>query len=219
MSEIIKTLTKKGDASVEVYPNIKRDNIPSGAINTSKLDDASVTTAKIVDGAVSGSKLASGSVSTINIANASVTSDKLGTEAVTTSKIDDGAVTTAKLNTEVHRYQLQAVFTIGTIPSEIDSGEIYFDLIVDDTGYNTAINNFSNFYDLVIAQNLSGWNIGKGWLISQDDNKYKSIYLALLSGNNLNIESINKDNYESFTISASDFSYLTLSDIKYKRLI
>lgn len=49
MSELIKTLHKKGDASVEIYPNIKRDNIPAAAINTSKLDDKAVTTDKLSD--------------------------------------------------------------------------------------------------------------------------------------------------------------------------
>ena len=62
MSELITTLHKKEDASVDVYPNIKRDNIPSGAINTSKIEDGSITESKIVDGAVSTDKLALESV-------------------------------------------------------------------------------------------------------------------------------------------------------------
>ena len=98
MSEVIKTLTKKGDASVEVYPNIKRDNIPSGAVDTSKLDDGAVTTAKIQDGAVSGSKLASGSVSTA----------KIGAGAVTESRIANGSITASKFGYHLahHHYKL-----------------------------------------------------------------------------------------------------------------
>jgi len=37
MSEIITTLHKKDDATVNVYPNIKADNIPSGAVTEDKL--------------------------------------------------------------------------------------------------------------------------------------------------------------------------------------
>lgn len=47
MSEILQTLRKKNDTSVEVYPNIKSDNIPADAI----------TTAKILNGAVTYDKL------------------------------------------------------------------------------------------------------------------------------------------------------------------
>lgn len=97
MSEVIKTLTKKGDASVEVYPNIKRDNIPSGAVDTSKLDDASVTTAKIVDASVTTSKLADGSVSSAKINDGAVTTIKINDGAVTTAKIENGAITTLKI--------------------------------------------------------------------------------------------------------------------------
>lgn len=97
MSEVIKTLTKKGDASVEVYPNIKRDNIPSGAVDTSKLDDASVTTAKLVDGVVTANKLGNNAVVTDRIQDGAVTTGKLADGAVTTDKIENGAVIAEKI--------------------------------------------------------------------------------------------------------------------------
>lgn len=71
MSEILQTLRKKNDTSVEVYPNIKSDNIPADAITTAKILDGAITTAKINDG------------------------------AVTTAKINDGAVTTDKLDDNI----------------------------------------------------------------------------------------------------------------------
>ena len=40
MSKLYKTLHKKGDATVEIYPNIERDNIPDKAINYDKLETA-----------------------------------------------------------------------------------------------------------------------------------------------------------------------------------
>lgn len=47
MSEIITTLHKKDDSTVNVYPNIKADNIPSGAITTAKIANGAVTEDKL----------------------------------------------------------------------------------------------------------------------------------------------------------------------------
>lgn len=33
MSDTITTLKKKGDSSINIYPNIKRDNIPNGGVS------------------------------------------------------------------------------------------------------------------------------------------------------------------------------------------
>lgn len=74
MSEILQTLRKKNDTSVEVYPNIKSDNIPADAI----------TTAKILDGAV--------------------TEDKIGTGSVTSSKIGDGSILITKIGFHLYEH-------------------------------------------------------------------------------------------------------------------
>ena len=52
MSEILQTLRKKNDTLVEVYPNIKSDNIPANAITTAKINDGAVTSSKIGDGSI-----------------------------------------------------------------------------------------------------------------------------------------------------------------------
>ncbi len=62
MSEILQTLRKKNDTSVEVYPNIKSDNIPSGAVTEAKINDGAVTENKIGSGAVTSSKIGDGAV-------------------------------------------------------------------------------------------------------------------------------------------------------------
>ena len=49
MSEILQTLRKKNDTSVEVYPNIKSANIPDGAVTTAKINDGAVTLDKVED--------------------------------------------------------------------------------------------------------------------------------------------------------------------------
>ena len=97
MSKIHTTLHKKGDSSVDVYPNIESENIPSNAVTTDKIIDSAVTTAKIIDGAVTTGKIASNAVTTGKLASNSVTTAKIDTDAVTNAKIADGAVTQGKI--------------------------------------------------------------------------------------------------------------------------
>ena len=87
MADIITTLHKKGDNTVNVYPNIKGENIPSASITQDKLANGSVGTNQIVANAVTSAK----------IANNAVTASKIASNAVTNTKIEDGAVTTSKL--------------------------------------------------------------------------------------------------------------------------
>lgn len=49
MSKVYETLKKKNDTSVEVYPNIERQNIPNGAVNTDKIDDRAINYNKLND--------------------------------------------------------------------------------------------------------------------------------------------------------------------------
>ena len=49
MPKVYETLKKKNDTSVEVFPNIERQNIPDGAINTAKIEDRAVTYNKLSD--------------------------------------------------------------------------------------------------------------------------------------------------------------------------
>lgn len=70
MSKVYETLKKKNDPSVEVYPNIEAQNIPSNAVDTSKINDGAITTNKISDEAVTYNKLESNLKNTINNFNA-----------------------------------------------------------------------------------------------------------------------------------------------------
>lgn len=51
MSDLITTLKKKDDISVNVYPNIKGDNIPDNSISASKIINGNVTLAKLASNA------------------------------------------------------------------------------------------------------------------------------------------------------------------------
>jgi hypothetical protein len=120
MSKIHTTLHKKGDSTVEIYPNVESENIPNNAITTDKITDASVTTAKINDGAVTTAKIASNSV----------TSGKLASNAVTTAKINDGAVTTSKIeNLSINENKIQDN-SISTV--KLKNGAVTYDKLASD---------------------------------------------------------------------------------------
>ena len=98
MPEIITTLHKKGDSTIDVYPNIKASNIPNNAITSSKINTGAVTNPKIADSSIGESKIIDGSVTSAKIYTGAVTTDKINNGAVTTSKLDDASVTTTKIN-------------------------------------------------------------------------------------------------------------------------
>lgn len=97
MSEIITTLHEKGQATNEVYPNIKSDNIPTGAVTTPKIADGAVSTYKLADRCVTTDKIGLGVVRTENIEDSAVTTAKLMADSVTTLKIADDAITEGKI--------------------------------------------------------------------------------------------------------------------------
>ena len=122
MSEIFKTLQDKANPSIEVYPNIKGDNIPTGAITTPKIADGAITTSKlsdnsittdklnnnavttqkINDGAITSAKIQDLSITTSKMQDAIITPDKIINEAITTAKVQDGAITMNKLSFGVY---------------------------------------------------------------------------------------------------------------------
>lgn len=97
MSEIITTLHKKGDSTVDVYPNIKASNIPNNAITASKINSGAVTNPKLADSSVGESKIIDGSVTSAKIYTGAVTTDKINAGAVTTAKLATGSVDNTKL--------------------------------------------------------------------------------------------------------------------------
>lgn len=97
MSEIITTLHNSTDTSIDVYPNIKAENIPSHSITNDYLALATVDTQYITDEAVTTDKIEDSAVTASKLGTYAVTTAKIYDEAVTTAKIADSAVTTAKI--------------------------------------------------------------------------------------------------------------------------
>ncbi len=130
MSELIKTLHKKGDANIEIYPNIKRDNIPTHAINNDKLDANAVGTNNINDLAVTTPKLMAECVTTAKISN----------NAITTAKISNNAITTDKLGNEL--YQLMMSYSFTYLIYVGDNNDNFFGFFASTT-LSSDINNFT----------------------------------------------------------------------------
>lgn len=97
MSKIHTTLHKKGDSSVDVYPNIESENIPSGAITQDKMANGSIGTNQILANAITSAKISSNAITSGKLATSSVTTDKINDGAVTTSKITNSSITNEKI--------------------------------------------------------------------------------------------------------------------------
>lgn len=177
MSDIITTLNKKGDRTVNVYPNIQQANIPANAVDSSKLASNSVTTGK----------LASNSVTTGKIDNKAVTTAKLDDNAVTTDKIDDLAVTGSKIaNTTIGSAKLDKTefspyltnYSIEGDTLQLDVEEIKIEVVLP-TNVSTSIT-MSEFLD------ISGWNlfINRGFIKINSTQKYFSISSLVETGLN-----------------------------------
>ena len=121
MSDLIKTLHKKGDNTVNVYPNIKSENIPDDAITTSKITNNAITTSKISDLSISTNKLQNGAVTTAKILAGAVTYSKIAYDAVTTDNIADGAVTESKIKNS-------SISNIKIYPGTITSSKLAFSI-------------------------------------------------------------------------------------------
>lgn len=96
-----------------INPDIVRENIPDGAVNTAKIEDRAVTEDKIengavtfnkiADGAISESKVEDGAISESKIQNGVISRNKIQNDAITTDKIEDGSITYQKLDSDLQK--------------------------------------------------------------------------------------------------------------------
>ena len=80
-----------------VNPDIIRDNIPDGAVNSDKIENGAIVTIKLANGSVVTAKILDGAITTSKLADGSVTSAKLGASSVTNEKVNNGAIDYTKL--------------------------------------------------------------------------------------------------------------------------
>ena len=170
MSELIKTLHKKGDASTEIYPNIKTNNIPDGAVTTTKIADNSVTTAKISDGAVTTAKISDGAVSSAKLEDGAVSNTKIADGSVSSVKLEDGAVTTTKINDDA------------VTEAKIQNGAVTTNKVSDGSiTYNKLHNNLKELIGIALHRvtvaftyNGHSWNVYLD-IYSKDQNPFNTV--------------------------------------------
>ena len=211
MSDIITTLNKKGDRTVNVYPNILQANIPANAIDSSRLASNSVTTGKLASNSVTTGKIDNKAVTTAKLDDSAVTTAKLDDNAVTGSKIADSTIGSAKLNkTEFSPYLTALTLEGDTLQADVE--EITLKLILP---LNQTTIDLSQFLA------ISGWEhyITRGFIKISSSQKYFNITsLSETAPNTYNIFYIDYTDGDikhisNYVINTTDFNLVKDSSI------
>lgn len=225
MAEIITTLHKKGDSTIDVYPNIKASNIPNNAITSSKINAGAVTNpkiadnsigeSKIIDGSVTTSKIYTGAVTTIKLSNNAVTSIKLDDASVTTAKINDGAVTSDKIgNGEVTKEKIDNLTKLtGVVLTNNGTALEVDDIETLHVNFIIPLTDPDNFTILDFKNNpLYRYLFVNGYLKIKSTSKIYFINRLLITNLNFVIKYIDENNAEqSITLTTYDDTTLTIS--------
>lgn len=206
------TLREKDHPENNVYPNIQPQNIPAGAITSSKIAPGAVIGSTIGAGAIQSQHISLGAVGASAIGENAVNSDNIASGAVITEKISDGAVTGIKI----------ADNTIGAnklMNGSVTESKIYRDLI-SLTDYLIAVsaNTFALACEALVK--LANTHIALGIYYSEDDMQTMAhdakitvetgwIYIVQLkSGGYGEVASITNDAQFSAFMSSSGASHL-----------
>lgn len=117
MAKIYETLRKKNDPTIEVYPNIESQNIPSGAVTETKIGTNAVTTGKLANSAVNSNKLADGAIISTKLADGAVTTNKIADNSISNAKMQFDSVGTSNIVN-------YAVTTDKLAPSSVSDGQL-----------------------------------------------------------------------------------------------
>ena len=101
MPTIYQDLKLENDPSTIVRPNIEGDNIPSGAVDSSKIATGAVTNTKIGALAVTGDKIASQAITADKIAASTITNDEIANLTIQGGKIANTTITANKIKWSV----------------------------------------------------------------------------------------------------------------------
>lgn len=186
MSEIIQTLHPKDDLSVDLYPNIKKENIPDKAVTSEKLAENSVTTTKIADNSVTTNKLDTSSVSTANLINQSVTKAKIADKAVSVDKID--VVEPIAIGTFFLTYNNVSPQLSGF--NFVDMSTYADKQWVTNQGFLTSVNTANIVNGAVTPDKLNTDNIPDGGDVLKYDRELGKMVWGLISGENIDDEAI-----------------------------
>lgn len=180
MSQVITTLNKKGDRTIEIYPNIVSDNIPSDAVTTTKIANASITTQKLDDGAVTETKIYDASVTRNKLSYKCVNEDKIDDGAVTNSKIADGSITPDKFDTgEIYKYLCQYQLDLGD--ADLSAYDVSGGLVCLEI--KDVSNTQSDNETLLDSLMKLGFNYNKGGYFTDGSSNVFAILIANLEYN------------------------------------
>ena len=163
MAQVITTLKKKGDISVDIYPNIKAENVPNNAIDENKIADNSITTNKIVDASITTNKILDSAVTTNKILDSAVTGSKITDASITNIKIVDNSITKNKLNVIKKKYNVVFDLADTDLSSyDVDGGAAYFEM---------ALNEYVDATDFIDSMD-EDYNYSKGGYFIYNGNNY-----------------------------------------------
>ena len=216
MSDLIKTLNKKGDSTTKIYPNIKSENIPNNAVDSDKLASNAVTIAKIADDAVTTSKIASSAVTTAKIADDAVTGNKIVDGEITNAKLADYAVKTNNIGAYA--------ITEGKIKNgEITPNKLTFTLY--NYGGWIETSNYYISFEVITAENyldISSMTLQQWLELIYNFREDHSIHAAAYNRNTSSYEVVswnvedNGDNTYSININGTDVTNDTNINDYYK---
>lgn len=225
MAEIITTLHKKGDSTIDVYPNIKASNIPNNAITASKINNGAVTNPKLADNSIGESKIIDGSITTAKIYTGAVTTDKINAGAVTTAKIATGAVNNDKLAS--NSVATSNIINSAITPDKIDNLTKLTGVVLGNNGTALEVDDIEvlhcNFIiPLIDPDNFTILDFKdvptyrtlfvNGYLKIKSTSKYYFINRLMISTNTFVIKYIDENNAEqSITLTTYDDTTLTIS--------
>lgn len=188
MSDIITTLNKKGDRTVNVYPNIQQANIPANAIDSTRLASNSVTTGKLASNSVTTGKIDNKAVTDAKLNDNAVTTDKILDSAVTGSKIANSTINPSKLNkTEFSPYLTALTLEGNTL--QLDVEEISLKIILPLNASTITLSDFlsisywNNYITggfIKIASSQKCFNITN--MVETGSNTYNIFYLDYTDG-------------------------------------
>ena len=167
MPDIIQTLQLKDDPTTKVFPRIKTDSIPSGAVTSDKIADGGITEEKIATSGVTRGKIANKAV---NIGKLNINSVKWLSYLRDPTSVNDflqsvfqdylnEVVTNTLIELNMYSYN-SSVYSPVKIYYNFNPNEVYV-YVLNDTGW-----------DMLTIDSQTQWEDAYNWL--------KDVYLTYI---------------------------------------
>lgn len=174
------TNLKNETTSEIIYPNIVGDNIPTGAVDSSKIATGAVTNTKIASLAVTNDKIASKSITADKIASKTITNDEISDETIQAGKIANSTLTANKIKWDITNLN-------DLTPPNIDAlANILVKLLVEPNGYKlyylkAVETDYDEFSTIEFSYNRSSGHLlihMNGTTFNLTDNNSYSVFMT-----------------------------------------